>query len=260
MLRVIDSHVHLPSYSDAANVVERSRAAGVSAIVSMGGDLKSSTRSMSLSREYPDYVHPCIGVHPSEVLKVNPDEAYSFVEVNARRVVAVGEIGLDYSYSFAKPREVREQQRIIYERLVSIASDNGLPVSVHSRSAYSDSLSILRKHDSVQAVFHWYDGPLEVLGEILDHGYYVSATPAVEYSKGHRAALQVAPLERILVETDSPVYLRNLGRQSEPADVLVTVRWLAELKGESVDEVMRVSTLNTETLFRLDHMSQSRLE
>jgi TatD DNase family protein len=259
-LSVIDSHVHLPSYSDVAAVVERSRTEGVGAIVSMGGDPESSIRTINLSREYPDYIHPCIGVHPSEVLNVNADEAYSFVEANAGRVVAIGEIGLDYSYGFAKPREVRELQRIIYERLVSIAGDHGLPVSVHSRSAYRDSLSILRKHDSVQAVFHWYDGPLDVLGEILDYGYYVSATPAVEYSKGHRAALLEAPLERILVETDSPVYLRNLGRQSEPADVLVTVRGLAELKGESVDEIMRVSTLNTETLFRLDHMSQSRLE
>jgi TatD DNase family protein len=260
MRSIIDSHVHLSSLSDVAAAIERSRAAGVDAIISMGGELDSSKKSIRLSYEYPDYVYPCIGVHPSEALNVDPPDMFAFIGLNAEKVYAIGEIGLDYSYSFAKPKEVRERQRLIYEGLLSIAGIHGLPVSVHSRSAYRDALTILRKYESVQAVFHWYDGPLDVLRELLDYGYYVSATPAVEYSKGHRAALLRAPLERILVETDSPVFLRNLGRQSEPADVLITVKGLAELKEQSFEEVMRVSTLNTETLFRLDRKIQTQLE
>ncbi len=250
-MRVIDSHVHLASLDNVDEVIKRANAVEVYAIVAVGGDIDSSKVSVIFAEEYSHYVYPGIGVHPSEVLKVDHDIACSFISENAEKAVTIGEIGLDYAYDFSGSKDVRKRQRALYGRLLAIAEEHGKPVSIHSRSAYRDSLKLLRMYDLPGAVFHWFDGPLNVLSEIIDCGYYVSATPAIEYSKGHRAVLAKAPLERILVETDSPVYLRRYGRVSEPADVLITIKELAALKGSSTDEVSKVSARNTETLFRL---------
>jgi TatD DNase family protein len=102
-----------------------------------------------------------------------------------------------------------------------------------------------------RGVFHWYSGPLDVLREVLNAGYYVSCTPAVEVSPELRNAMVETPLERILIETDSPVWIKSLNRPSEPSDVLVTLRHLSELKGSPQAEVEAVTTKNAETLFRL---------
>jgi TatD DNase family protein len=249
--RVIDSHVHMEGLGDADAVLGRAKDAGVDAVVAVGGDAESSAYALELAGRHQGYVIPGIGVHPSNVLNVDPGEALRFVREHADRAALIGEVGLDYAYPFARTEEVRERMRTLYSGLVEVAAEDGLPVAVHSRSAYRDSLDILRRYDVAGAVFHWYDGPLETLKLILDSGFYVSATPAAEYSKGHRAALAEAPMERILVETDSPVHLRRLGRRSEPADVWLTVHALAGIKGMEPGEVAGIATRNTETLFRV---------
>ena len=102
-----------------------------------------------------------------------------------------------------------------------------------------------------KAVFHWYDGPIHYLKVILDSGYYVSATPAAVYSKGMIAVLNNAPLDQILVETDSPIFLRTLNRMSEPSDIGITIDALARIKGNPKENVAHITTKNTETLFHL---------
>ena len=251
MRRLMDSHIHLDGLGDAEAAMGRARDAGVDGVVAVGGNLVSSARALEMAELHPGYVFPAIGVHPADVLKVDLDEAVAYLEENASRAVAVGEIGLDYAYGFAKPAEVREKMRTLYSELLGVAEAHGLPVAVHSRSAYGDALAGLRARDVPGAVFHWYDGPIHVLREILDAGYYVSATPAARYSRGHMDVVRETPLERLLVETDSPVYMRDLGRMSEPADVWLTVEAIAGLKGLEPVEVARVSTRNAETLFRL---------
>jgi TatD DNase family protein len=249
--RVVDSHVHMEGLGDADAVIRRAREAGVDAVLAVGGSVESSAYALELAGRYGDYVIPGVGVHPSEALNVDHGEAVRFVREHASEAALVGEVGLDYAYPFARSDGARERMRGLYSGLVEVAAETGLPVSVHSRSAYRDSLDILRRHEVPGAVFHWYDGPLETLRLILDSGFYVSATPAAEYSKGHRAVLTEAPMERILVETDSPVHLRRLGRRSEPADVWLTVHALAEIKEMEPGEVAGIATRNTETLFRV---------
>jgi TatD DNase family protein len=249
--RVIDSHVHMDGLGDADAVIHRAREAGVDAVVAVGGSVDSSAYALRLAERYRGYVFPGVGVHPSEALKVDHGEAVRFVREHAVEASLVGEVGLDYSYPFARGEDARERMRMLCSGLVEVAAETGLPVSVHSRSAYRDTLDIMRRHDVGAAVFHWYDGPLDTLRLILDSGYYVSATPAAEYSKGHRAVLAEAPVERILVETDSPVHLRRLGRRSEPADVWLTVHALAGIKGMEPGEIAGIATRNTETLFQL---------
>ncbi len=247
---LIDSHVHMESFDNPDLVVQFSKDSGVDAIICVGGSLESSKVAKRLALEHPGYLYSALGIHPSEVLKDDIDAAVAYLRENLDGCVAVGEIGLDYAYSFAKPKDVRARMRGIFSRFLDLAAEFDLPASIHSRSAYKDSLE-LAAGAGVEGVFHWYDGPLHTLRGILDAGFYVSATPSVAYSKGARAVMVEAPLDRILVETDSPVYLRNLARRSTPVDVRLVVESLAELKGMDISEVFRVTTRNTERLFRL---------
>lgn len=250
-MRLIDSHVHLDGLGDAEGALIRARGAGLVGVVAVGGSIQSSEVALAAASRHRGFVFPGLGVHPSEALNVSVGEAVAYTSLHASEAVAVGEIGLDYAYGFAKPGEVRERMRALFGALLGVAEESGLPVSVHSRSAYGDALKMVKGRDLPGAVFHWYDGPLHTLREILDEGYYVSATPAAAYSKGHRAVVSEAPLERLLVETDSPVQLRGLGRVSEPADVALTVEAVAQIKGLEPEEVARVSSRNAEALFRL---------
>ena len=250
MRRLLDSHVHLDGFTDPALIRGESLAAGVNAVVCVGGDIESSLQAMEAGVMFPDFFYPAIGVHPSNVLKTSLADAEAFISENLSKCVALGEVGLDYAYDFARPKDVRALMRDYLKRLLGVAAEVGVPASVHSRSAYRDALDLVAA-SGVEAVFHWYDGPVHTLRGLLDAGFYVSATPAVEYSRGARAVMLEAPLERILVETDSPVFLRSLGRESRPVDVVGVVDALAELKGLDAGEVARVTTRNAESLFRI---------
>ncbi|RLI03599.1 hypothetical protein DRO31_01405 [Candidatus Bathyarchaeota archaeon] len=251
MRRLIDSHAHIDGFNDPETLMKTSRNAGVDGVVCVGGDITSSKYSLEVAQRFPGFYFPAIGVHPANILKNDLDEALLFLRENLDKCVALGEVGLDYAYDFAKPKDVRKKMREYLGKLLELATENDLPASIHSRSAYKDTLELVMEAD-VKAVFHWYDGPLHTLKELLDAGYYVSATPAVEYSKGVQAVMREAPLERILLETDSPVFMRSLGRENTPLDVVIVVDALAELKNLDRDEVARVTTRNTETLFGLD--------
>jgi TatD DNase family protein len=250
MRRLIDSHVHMESLGDPEVIVQLSKDSGIDAVICVGGSLESSKVAKRLALEHPGFLYPALGVHPSEVLKEDIDSAVAYLRENLGGCIAVGEIGLDYAYSFAKPKDVRARMRSIFSRFLEVAAELDLPASIHSRSAYKDSLE-LAAGAGVEGVFHWYDGPLHTLKDILDAGFYVSATPSVAYSKGARAVMTETPLEKILVETDSPVYLRNLDRRSTPADVRLVVDALADLKGLDASEVSMVTAKNAESLFRL---------
>lgn len=250
MRRLVDSHVHMESFDDPVAVLSESKSLGVDAVICVGGSLSSSLDAKRIAERHEGFLFPALGVHPSEILKEDIDAAVACFRNSLDGCVAVGEIGLDYAYSFAKPKDVRSRMREAFSNLLSLAAEFNLPTSIHSRSAYKDSLE-LATTAGVEGVFHWYDGPIHTLKGILDAGFYVSATPSVVYSKGARAVMEEAPLERILVETDSPVYLRNLSRRSTPVDVHLVVEALAELKDIGPEEVARVTTRNAERLFRL---------
>lgn len=251
MRRLIDSHAHIEGFSDPESLMKKSTDAGVDGVICVGGDIASSKHSLMVASRFPGFYFPAIGVHPANILTIDLDEAILFLRENLSKCVALGEVGLDYAYDFAKPKDIRAKMRDHLGRFLEVASEHDLPASVHSRSAYKDTLDLVMAAD-VKAVFHWYDGPVHTLKKLLDAGFYVSATPAVEYSKGVQAVMREAPIERILVETDSPVFMRSLRRENSPLDVVLVVDALAELKDLDAGEVARVTTRNAETLFGLD--------
>lgn len=249
-MRLVDTHAHLSDLDDREGVIRRAKEAGIEAIVAVGSNLETSRATLSWADDYEGYVHPAVGIHPTEWMGDDVDEILRFIDEHVDRCVAVGEIGLDYwNREARKSEDVRERQREIYVRQLGIAVEHGKPASVHGRGAWEDALGLAREHGPDRIIFHWFSGPLEVLRGVLDSDYLISATPAAEFSRDHRAALAEAPLERIVIETDSPVSYH--GKRAEPADILLTLRSLADLKGLSEEDVAEVTTLNAERFFGL---------
>ena len=249
--QLIDTHAHLSDLTDRDEVITRAKNAGIISIIAVGSNLETSKKTLSWAEDYLNYVYPGIGIHPTELMNDNVDESLQFIEENIHRCVVLGEIGLDYWREAKNDETLRKQQQDIYKEQLKIADKHGLPVSVHGRGAWDDSLKFAEEHGPNRVVFHWYSGPVNVMKRILDHGYYISATPAVEYSRDHRAALKEAPLDRIMLETDCPVYMRNRRKTTEPADVLITLNALAKLKDMDAEEIASVTTRNSKKFFKI---------
>jgi len=248
--RLIDTHAHLSDLEDMEGTIRRAEEAGVDAVVAVGANLRTCMETFRWSEAFPSSVFPALGIHPTEWAEDDVAATLRFIEARLGDCVAVGEIGLDYwSREARRSGKMRELQRGLYVQQLEMAAEQGKPALVHGRGAWRDALDLARLHGPGRVVFHWYSGPQDVLTELLDAGYLISATPAAEFSRDHRAALSAAPLDRILMETDSPVSYH--GAPAEPADLRRTLRALAELKGISEDEVARTTTRNAERFFRI---------
>ncbi len=242
MLNMIDGHAHLHDIDPVEAALERAASAGVNRIVAVGMDLATNIKTLELAKRFPGRVFPAIGYHPWSIVENDVERTFAFLESNLDACVAVGEAGLDYKVKVKKPL-----QREVFSRIVSLAKRKDKPLIVHTRFSHERAFNMAKEAGVEKAVFHWYSGPEEILGKILDAGWFVSATPALARSKAHRAAILKAPLERILVETDAPVQYQF--KTSEPATLTETVRHLAELKRVSIEEAARIATENAEKLY-----------
>ena len=241
-LLLVDTHAHLEDVPDLDSALARARGAGVRAVIAVGSDLASSQRALEISRDHPGLVFPALGVHPTSL---GEEAVFRFMEENLDKAVAIGEVGLDYKVT--GPGDLREAQKRAFARCLEMARAQRKPVLVHARGAWADAFDLVKRSGVEKVVFHWFSGPQEVLEGIVASGYFVSATPAVEYSPGHRSAVQYAPLPQLLLETDSPVRYR--GRDSEPADVVRVLGEVARLKGIDEAELAAITTANALALF-----------
>ena len=202
-----------------------------------------SKRVLEIARAHKGFVFPALGLHPWDLGK-QIDEALEFIERNIDACVALGEVGLDF-----RIKRDRELQIRAFRGVLELAKRYRKPLIVHSRAAWREAFKFIRGFGIERALFHWYSGPREVLRELLRVGHFVSATPAAAYSEPHRAVLRETPLERLLLETDSPVVYR--GSEAKPSDVVKTLMALAQLKRISEEELARVTTENANDLFGL---------
>ena len=255
----VDSHCHLdPQYypeggADAA--LDRARQAGVSAFVAIGvgADLSMARHVAAVAAAQPD-VWAAVGVHPHDATSLDAAKEEELESLARQaRVVAVGEIGLDYHYMHSP----REAQHETFRRLVRLARRVEKPIVIHTREAAEDTLRILDEEGAreVGGVIHCFSEDRPFAARALDLGFDLSFSGIVTF-KSARAIQEVAawaPPERILVETDSP-YLAPIpmrGKRCEPAFVVHTARRVAELRGETVEEVARRTSENARRLFRL---------
>ena len=239
---MIDTHAHLDEIEDIDRAILRAEEVGIKGIVAVGMDMLSNQRTLDLASKFPEMVYPAIGYHPWSINQETKEQNLKFIERNLSTCIALGEVGIDY-----KTKVKKSLQWEIFSSLLSIALRYKRPVIVHSRFSHKRSHEMVLNAGIEKAVFHWYSGPLEILAKIIDQGYYVSATPALAYSPPHQAAMRAAPLERILVETDSPVEYE--GRISEPAHLMITLEELSRLKGIPFKDVQLVTSNNARLFF-----------
>jgi TatD DNase family protein len=238
LLEIIDTHAHLDELEELEPALDRAKEAGVIAVIAVGSNHQSNQKVMEISLSHPTFVYPAFGLHPWELGNLEPhqfDAALKFIEEEAAEIVAIGEIGLDYDKRVVKAAPKELQQEAL-KRLLALAKTHNKPAAIHSRYAWKDSFELVKEAGVKKAVFHWFTGFSSVLKDILDAGYFISATPAAEYHEEHRRAIKETPLEKLLLETDCPVtYGREVRYRSEPADLLRSLRAAAALKG--IDEI-----------------------
>jgi len=254
-MRLIDTHAHLDQVEDYSLEISRARDSGIQAILAVSGDRISGKKTLQITQEHRGYVYPALGIHPWELTKnsTNVTESLKFIENNIDSCTAIGEIGLDYSYPGVKENpEKKKAQLDVYRSLLILAKEHDLPCCVHSRGAYKEAYESALQYGPDRVVFHWYDGPVKLARSIVEAGFFVSCTPAVEYSAGVRNALGEVPLGQVMLETDAPVFSRKLNRDLMPADVLLSCCFLAEMKGVDPETLGEVTTGNAMEFFGLD--------
>ena len=245
---MIDTHAHLDALEDPAAAIARARDADVTRVISIGTDPDSWANVLDLSGEH-DGVYGVLGLHPHEAgpgADVGPLPQL----LGQKKVVAVGEIGLDYYRDYAP----RDSQAKLFIYQLSLAKKAKLPVVIHNRAADDDTLSILRQWFDGIVVLHCFSS-VGLLDEALERGYYVSFAGNVTYPKAAelREAAARIPADRILAETDCP-YLAPQpvrGKTNEPAFVVHTVATLAEVRGEDVEQLAKQIDENASAAFRL---------
>ncbi len=250
---IFDSHAHYddPRFQpDWEETMEKLDAAGVCGVINVGCDLSLCESSIALADRYPHF-YATVGIHPHDA-KDLPDDYLARLKTFAAhpKVVALGEMGLDYFYDNS-PREV--QQRVFEEQLC-LAKELDLPVVIHMRDATEDGLAILKAHRP-RGVVHCFSGSAEIAKEVLDLGMYIGFTGVLTFSNAKRAKKAVAaiPLDRLLMETDCPYMAPNpfRGERCDSSMLFAVAEEMARIKGVTPEEIVTATRENTCRLFGL---------
>ncbi len=259
-MELIDSHCHLNYDYDGKNVetlVREASEVGVSTLVSIAVDLETHPEVVAISERFPQIYHT-VGLHPHEGSRWKDGDADTIRRAARHpKCRAIGELGLDYYYDHS----LRDEQLRALREQLDLALETAQPIVVHSRDAEADLLPELERYakqvkpGNETGVIHCFTGTEEFGRKCLDLGFYISFSGILTFKNAEplRAAAKIYPLDRLLVETDSP-FLAPIpfrGKKGEPKMVLQTAMKLAEVKGVSLEEVARITTANSRKLFRL---------
>ncbi|MBQ1375521.1 MAG: TatD family hydrolase [Clostridia bacterium] len=223
---------------------------GISLILNPGCDPESSKKAVELSEKYP-FMYAAVGTHPHEAEAATEEDMALYAELSKHeKVMAIGEIGLDYYYDMS-PRDIQKKW---LDRQLSLAGELSLPVIIHEREAAQDVFQAIKRHaPKVRGVYHCYSGSYEMAREIMKLGYYISFTGSITFANAHklREVVKKVPLERIMIETDSP-YLTPApyrGRRNDSTRVHLVAEMIAELHGVTYETVAETAMKNGKELF-----------
>lgn len=250
----VDTHAHLfyPNFNgELEQVIERAKNAGVRHIIVPGTDLATSKKAIELAEEF-DILYAAVGVHPHDTSEWNNSFLESLEEFSSHeKVVAIGEIGLDYYYDFS-PKELQLEA---FKAQIELALKVNLPIVVHNRESNDDIMRIIRdyKNSNLKAQFHCFAGSAEDAKELIEMGHYISFTGNITFKKADnlREVLKSVKLDNLLLETDSPFMtpVPYRGKRNEPSNVLLVAEKIAEVQNASLEDVSRITNYNTYKLF-----------
>jgi TatD DNase family protein len=253
---LIDTHAHLDDArfdGDRDAMIARAREAGVENLVTIGCDLTTSRAAVELADRY-SFVYATVGVHPHEAKQIG-DSWYDDLRRLAqhKKVVAYGEIGLDYHYNHSPPKLQRER----FREQITLARDLRLPIVVHTREAQDDTITVLKEENAadVGGVFHCFSGDARLAKDALDLGFLLSFSGVITFQNATmlRDIVKTVPMDRILVETDSP-YLTpapHRGKRNEPANVRLVAEKIAAIQGMTADQVAELTSQNARRVFKI---------
>ncbi|NLN47928.1 MAG: TatD family hydrolase [Clostridiales bacterium] len=252
---LFDTHAHMddPKFDeDREDIIEKCKDEGVTYIVNIGSNIATSVKSINLSKKH-DFIYAAVGVHPHDSKGMDENSCAILEELakNNDKVRAIGEIGLDYHYDYS-PRDIQKKR---FAEQIDLAKQIGLPVIIHNREAHEDTLRILRQSGvkDVGGVFHSYSGSVEMMREVLKLNMYISISGPVTY-KNARKTVEVSrevPLDRLLIETDSP-YLTPVphrGERNYPGYVKYVAEKIAVIREVEPDEIANATLKNGRRLF-----------
>ncbi|MCX7708871.1 MAG: TatD family hydrolase [Clostridia bacterium] len=253
---LFDTHAHYDDEKfekDRNEVILKAHASGVDYILNAACNISSAVECIALSQEY-DFIYAAVGIHPHNVEDLNDNTITTLADFAKRsKVVAIGEIGLDYYYDHA-PREV---QKYWFARQIELARSIDLPIIVHNRDAHEDSMNIIKTENakSVGGVFHCYSGSVEMARELLNQNFYISVGGAVTFKNAVKIleVVKFVPMDRLLIETDCP-YLTpepHRGKRNDSSYVRLVAEKIAEIKGKSFEEIAEITAQNGKTLFEI---------
>ncbi|WP_020408828.1 TatD family hydrolase [Hahella ganghwensis] len=259
-MSLIDSHCHLDridlteAEGSLETALDQARARGVSGFLCVDIDLDNFKDVLSIAEQHED-VWCSAGIHPLAKMKAEDLDSSHLKELalSSDKVIAVGECGLDYYYD----AETAPNQKSLFEKQLAVACEVGKPVIVHTREAREDTLELIRRYTpkGLSGVLHCFTESLEMAEAAIDEGFYISFSGIITFRNAGplRDVVRNMPLDRILVETDSP-YLAPVpyrGKSNQPKWVVEVAQCVADLKGVSLEELSRVTTNNFRTLFNL---------
>lgn len=252
---IFDTHAHYDSgafNADRFDILASMPDNGVELIVDPGCDLESSIQAIELAERF-DFVYAAVGWHPEDIDKLTPDGMHELEGLAEHpKCVAIGEIGLDYYWDAGHKQEQKE----LFCRQIELALRLDKPVIVHDREAHGDSLEMVCRYPELRGVFHCFSGSAEMAAELLKRGWYLGFDGPITYKNARKAVevLEMCPLDRIVIETDSP-YLTpvpNRGKRNDSTQLRYVTAKIAEVKGMSAEEIERLTFENGRRLFGLE--------
>ena len=251
-MKLVDTHCHLDNEKfdeDRLEVIERIKE-NLEFCVNIGYDLNSSKKSLELAKKY-DFIYAVIGVHPIDIAEYN-EEVEKELEILGEdsKVVAIGEIGLDYHW-MTEPKEVQQER---FKKQLELAERLNKPVVIHTRDAMEDTVNILKEYPNITGVIHCYPGSLETAKQLVDRFYLgIGGTLTFKNSKKAVEVVKDIPLDRIVIETDCPYLTPEpfRGKRNEPIYVEYVAKKIAEIKEISIEDVTKITTENAKKLYKL---------
>ncbi len=249
METIIDTHAHLCDGAfdaDRSLVLERAHLAGIMAIISVAEDLSDAEKNLELSNQYP-IIRPAAGLYPTTLDLGLSEQMCDFIRDRRHKLIAIGEVGLDYW--IIKDESQKEKQREIFRKFIDLSKELKLPLNVHSRSAGRYAVSILLECSASKVQLHAFDGKASAALPAVEAGFFFSIPPSIIRSHQKQKLVKKLPLANFLIETDSPVLGPESQQRNEPANAVMVVRAIAELKGLHEIEVIEAIADNARRLY-----------
>jgi TatD DNase family protein len=258
---MIDTHCHLEMKQfdeDRSAVIARARAAGVECMITISSDLMGCEGAVALAEQY-DFIYATVGLHPHDAKDLS-DAAFERIKElsGSKKVVAIGEMGLDYYYDHS-PRDVQQE---VFARQLAFAKERDLPVIVHSRDAQEDTLRIIEESGVRKGVMHCFSGDVAMAKQAIALGFHISLAGPVTFKNAAslKEVAKMVPDDLLLIETDAPYLTPEpfRGKRNEPAFLLYTAQHIADLRGVAREDIDRLTTLNAQRLFGIGELPAAK--